>query len=419
MIRKVIDYLRRKQNITIEDLVVEICSSNMYYKYIAGTKNLSEKNLNLIKDRLGADNLTKEEVVAFKNDLDKITLNIMRFYASKKHFEKDIEPLLEIENQLLLNEELVIPYLIVKINYLFICSDKEEIINLFGLLENFMDKMTTTELLLYYNIKINISAYNESSIEEGVTSFIKLLEKNLYNKDYGTFLLSAVYYYLRLRNRIGALEMCEKAIELFQRDINVTGLVKTTNTKGILLIIEGKYQEALDLLLVNYDNCKKTSSEYELFICLANIVECSLETSKVDLSDKYFTTFIKKVNKLSDVGLIRTILNNVSVGLITTFDYYKKYEEIHSLIDLIKKYSCYDNIAVKKLVEYYDLKDMDEIVNYAVDELLPCIIGKAHFAYCRWLIDKCVLYYRNNRMYKKAVDVEIKYVKAFQEYYYF
>ena len=82
MIRKVIEYLRRKQNITIEDLVVEICSSNMYYKYINGTKNFSKKNLTLIKERLGADELTKEEIDEYKKDIDKVILKLMRYYSS-------------------------------------------------------------------------------------------------------------------------------------------------------------------------------------------------------------------------------------------------------------------------------------------------------------------------------------------------
>ena len=419
MLRKVIDYLRKKQNITIEDLVVEICSSTMYYKYLAGTKNLSEKNLDLIKDRLGADKLTKEEIQAFKKDLNKITLNIMKFYGSKNSFEKDIEPLIEIENQLILNEELIIPYLIVKINYLLGCSDTKEVDDLIELLKVFEPKMSIVEKLMCYRFRILLNEFKDNEIENYLLPYIQLLEHNIYNKDFGTFVLSATLYYMRLRNRIGAFRMVEKAIELFQRDINIIGIVKATNTKGMLLITEGKYQEALDILILNYDNCKKINAEYETLSCLANIIECSLETSNKDISDKYFSIFLKKLNKITDIELVKTILNHISVGLITTFDYYKKYDEINVLRDLIKKYQCFENIVVKKLYEYYELRSMDEIVEYATSELLPNIVGKAHFAYCRWLIDKCVLYYRNNRMYKKAADIEIEYVKVFQKYYYF
>ena len=419
MMRKVIDYLRRKQNITIEDLVVEICSSNMYYKYIAGTKNLSDKNLKLIKDRLGADDLTKEEVAEFKKDLDKITLNIMRFYASKKSFDKDIEPLLEIENQLILNEELIIPYLIVKINYLFVCSDTKDVNDLIELLSLFESKMTVTEKLLHYRMKTLMFIYNNSDITEIVDNYVRILENNLYDKDYGTFYLSASIYYMRLRNRTGSLKMIEVAIELFQRDVNIFGLVKATNTKGIFLASESKHQEALPLFLTNYDNCKKVNFKYEMFIALSNIIECYLESGNEQEALKYFSIFIKKINKIDDNELVKTVLNHITVGLITTFDYYKKYDKIKIMIDIIKNSGCKENVAVTKLVEYFELKDMDDIVSYAVNELLPCIVGKAHFAYCRWLIDKCVLYYRNNRMYKKAMDIEIKYVKVFQEYYYF
>lgn len=419
MMRKVIDYLRRKQNITIDDLVLEICSNNMYYKYISGMKNICNKKLSLIKERLGADEITKAEIDEIKNDLNKITFNIMRFYSSKEKFQKDMEPLIEIESQIILTEELIIPYLIAKINYLYVCSNKEEILSILDLLKSFESKMTTTEKLLYYYIRINIYSYNEISIENEVNDFIELLEKNLYNKDYGTFSLSTTLYYMRLRNRPGAFRMSEIAIELFQRDINIIGLVKAVNTKGILLASEGKHQEALPLFITNYDNCKKINAGYEMFICLSNIIESSLEVNNELQAEKYFTIFLKRINKIADKYLIRTILNNVSVGLLTTFDYYKKSESINALLSIIKKCGISENIEVLKLVEYFELKDMEEIVEYAVEELLPNIVGKAHFAYCRWLIDKCVLYYRNNRMYKKAVDVEIEYVKVFKEYYYF
>ena len=65
MLRKVIEYLRRKNKITVEDLVVEICSGNMYYKYISGAKNLSSKNLKLIKERIDVNDSVKEDLQQF------------------------------------------------------------------------------------------------------------------------------------------------------------------------------------------------------------------------------------------------------------------------------------------------------------------------------------------------------------------
>jgi transcriptional regulator with XRE-family HTH domain len=139
--RKVVEYLRKKNNLTIEDLVVEICSSTMYYKYLSGEKNMSEKNLTLIKERLGADIITKEEIEEFKIELNKIIYKLIRYYNSRKEFEEDFSSLLEIEPQLLLNEELIISYGIIKLNYYLVNSCINEGIIFSEILEDYYDKM--------------------------------------------------------------------------------------------------------------------------------------------------------------------------------------------------------------------------------------------------------------------------------------
>lgn len=418
MIRKVIEYLRKKNKITIEDLVVEICSSTMYYKYLSREKNLSKGKLIQIKERLGADELTKEEIAEFKKDLDKITLKIMRYYGSKDEFEKDISPLIELDTQLLLNEDLTIDYVLAKINYLLVISEIDEIISLLALLEDFLPVMTTTQKLMYYQNKILIMNYQKHDISTENEKFVNILDNNRYEKDYGCFHLSEAVYQIKFKNRAKALKFTELAIELFQRDINLVGIVKATNTECMMLGEERKYNVVLEKLLINYDNAKKINSEYEIFITLMNIIMAYLGLEDKINASRYWNILYKKFNLLANKNIRKVILNNISISLITNFEYYGLSNCLNQLIYLIEENKPLNNVAVMNLVEYNRIVSEEEKIIFIEKTLLPSIIGKTHFSYCKWILDTCIIYFTEKRMYKKAVEFETYYLKEFKEYYF-
>lgn len=418
MMRKVVEYLRRKQNITIEDLVVEICSSTMYYKYLSKEKNMSCKNLKLIKERLGADDLTKEEISEYRHDLDKIINNIMRYYISKEAFEKDILPLIELEPQLLLCDELCIDYIIAKINYLLLENDIEQISKLLALLEEFFEVMTVTQKLFFYQLKIFVYNYMKLDILDIVTNFELLLENNKYNKDYGKFYISLIYAYYKIKSREKANHSIEMALALFNRDVNIIGQIKVINMKAISLGDSRKYQEVLDLLIPNYKNAKQIGSTYEMFISLTNIITCFLGLNDFDSSIKYWQIFKNNINKLDNHSLIIYALNNSSINLFTNFDYYGLEHQLKELISILEKYNVSNNTSLTHLVEYYYISNEDMKIEYIEKVFLPTITGKAHFSYCKWILDTCIRYFKRKRMYKKAVDFETKYLEEFKKYYF-
>lgn len=418
MIRKVIEYLRKKNKITVEDLVVEICSGNMYYKYIAGTKNMSNKNLKLIKDRLGADDLTKDEIAEYKKDLNKITLKIMRYYSTKSELEKDVEPLIELEQQLILNEELFIDYIIVKLNYLIIKNEVLEINNLLDLLSEYFDNMTLINKLLYLKMVIGLKKYNIESIHTLCNDFDELLISNPYNSNFGCFYITQSLNYIKIKERAKALKAAEIATELFQRDMNLIGQVKALNSRVILLMENRKYHEALELLLINYDNAKKLGLDQELFISITNIICCYLAINNHEGAKKYWKLFKNKIDKYTDYEIIKFILNNSTIGILTNFEYYGLQEELEELIFIMNKYKPYDNMTVNNLLEYHLIEDVNEKIEFIEKELLSSLLGKAHFSYCKWLLDTCVNYYLDNRMYKKASNFETVFMEEFRKYYF-
>ena len=418
MMRKIIEYLRRKQNITIEDLVVEICSSTMYYKYLSKEKNLSSKNLKLIKERLGADDLTKEEIVEYKRDIDKVTNNILRYYISKDAFTKDIGPLIEIEAQLLLTEELCIDYIISKVNYLLLTNDIDEINKLLILVEEFIPVMNVTQRLFYYQLKIFYLNYKRENIKDILNEFAILLENNKYNKEYGKFHMSIALAYLKVKDREHALHSIETALSLFTRDLNLIGQVKATNMKAFMIGESRRYEDALELFLSSYKSAKQINFTYEMFVALTNIITAYFGIKDFDNVKKYWVFFQKHLRKESCQKIKECILNNTAINLFTNFDYFGMNDQLEELVQLLNDYNVTNNITLESLIKYYNIQDEDEKVKYIEDVLLPLVTGKAHFSYCKWILDKCVRYFSNNRMYKKAADFEMKYLLEFKKYYF-
>lgn len=418
MMRRVIEYLRRKQNITIDDLVVEICSSTMYYKYLSKEKNMSVKNLKLLKERLGADDLTKEEVQEFKKDLDKIIHNIMRYYISKEAFEKDIIPLIELEPQIMLCGELCIDYMIAKINFLFLENNLDEISKLLTLLEEFFSTMSVTQQLFYYQLKIFLSNYLKEDIKELVYNFSMLLDNNRYNKDYGKFHMSITLAYLKLKEREKASHALETSLSLFIRDLNLVGQVKTNNIKATIDCENRNYNKALEILLLNFKNSVQINYHAEVFNSLTNIISCYFGLNKKDNVIKYWNKLTKYIKKISDKKVVAAILNNNAISLFSNFEYFQMNEQLNELIDILETYNVNNNVLLENLINYYYINNEDEKIKYIEDVFLPLITGKAHFTYCKWVLDKCVRYYKQKRKYKKAVNFETKYLQEFKKYYF-
>lgn len=418
MIRKVIEYLRKKNKITVEDLVVEICSGNMYYKYIAGTKNMSNKNLKLIKDRLGADDLTKDEIAEYKKDLNKITLKIMRYYSTKSELEKDVEPLIELEQQLILNEELFIDYINIKLNYLLVSSNFEEIESLLSLLNEYYDEMSDINKLLYLKTQSFINVSYMKSVENESKNIDMILSHSPYNINYGSFYVTLALNYLNLKDRIKALKCSEIATELFQRDMNLVGQIKAANIKIMLLMENRKYKEALDLLLITYENCKNLKQNREMFISLFNIINCYLAINDKANAIKYWNIVKRKIVNVDDLELRRCFISNTSICLLTNFEYFELTTQLDELIDILNSYGPYDNITINNLLKYHSITDVDEKIEFIETELLSSLLGKAYFSYCKWLLDTCVNYYLDNRMYKKASNFETAFMEEFRKYYF-
>ena len=419
MIRKVIEYLRKKNKITVEDLVVEICSGNMYYKYIAGTKNMSNKNLKLIKDRLGADDLTKDEIAEYKKDLNKITLKIMRYYSTKSELEKDVEPLIELEQQLILNEELFIDYINIKLNYLLVSSNFEEIESLLSLLNEYYDEMSDINKLLYLKTQSFINVSYMKSVESESENIDMILSHSPYNINYGSFYVTLALNYLNLKDRVKALKCSEIATELFQRDMNLVGQIKAANIKIMLLMENRKYKEALDLLLITYENCKNLKQNREMFISLFNIINCYLAINDKTNAIKYWNIVKRKIVNIDDVDLKKYFINNTGICLLTNFEYFELTTQLDELIDMLNSYGPYDNIAINNLLKYHSINDVDEKIEFIETELLSSLLGKAYFSYCKWLLDTCVRHFKKKRMYKKAITFETVFMEEFRKYYFY
>ena len=158
---------------------------------------------------------------------------------------------------------------------------------------------------------------------------------------------------------------------------------------------------------------------HQLMLPLKNIICCYLALGDSNNAIKYWKKYLNRINKLEDKNLIKYSINNTTIGLLTNFEYFNMANELNELISLLKLHNTYDNKTVNKLVEYHALYDFDFKVNFIEKELLPSLLGKAHFSYCKWLLDTCVRYFKEKRMYKKDIDFETEYLELFRKYYFY
>ena len=112
MLRSIIEFFRREAGLSILDLTTDICSSSMYYFYIRG-ENLTPKKVQALKEVLGSDQLTEEEIAQFDHEisalideflgyrysLNALTMksNICLIIANKQCWKKAGNQLLDID----------------------------------------------------------------------------------------------------------------------------------------------------------------------------------------------------------------------------------------------------------------------------------------------------------------------------------
>ena len=156
----------------------------------------------------------------------------------------------------------------------------------------------------------------------------------------------------------------------------------------------------------------------EVFVSLTNIISCYLGLEDKKNARKYWKTFKKRLDQKNGDVIIKGVLNNSSVNLLTNFEYYSMNKELDELIEMLEFYEVRGNHVIDKLVEYYKINNNNERIAFIEKYLLPTLVGKVHFTYCKWMLDMCIIYFRENRKYKKATLFETEYLKQFKEYYF-
>ena len=114
----------------------------------------------------------------------------MRYYGSKKELVDDVEPLIELEPQLILNEELFIDYIIVKLNYLSVFNKISEIKCLVNLLSEYKNCMSSTNKLNYLKILVSVKKYDIESIDQETKDIEVILSACSYDKNLGCFYIT-------------------------------------------------------------------------------------------------------------------------------------------------------------------------------------------------------------------------------------
>lgn len=413
MIRNIIEYLRKKQEIPIIDFIIEVCSESMYYKYIAGDKNLSKEREIQLKDRLGADELTEEEVAEYKTELENIIDKMMKYSYTAEELTQTMIELEDVENQLLLCDQLVIDYLIIKMTKYFAPIYTKEYNEHLKLLESMQFYMDDFQLIHYHIYRVLSSLLTVEEKEREINQTLDIIYRFRNKTNFGQFYHNLALAALNNRKSILAYELIELAKDRYKIDVNIYGLIKAINVESYLLMEMDKIQEAILQLEENLERAKLAKCNYELGGILVNLMACySFQTSKKNMLSKYEE--LKQLIALNPEYM--QYEKKIPIVLICLISEECSEESAKFIEWLYTSYAYALDDLTKLIIKYVQTTNQDERIQLLEREILPVVEKNFSVTFYRFFLEEVASYYETKRMYKKACKYRTAYLNALRAY---
>lgn len=413
MLRNNIEYLRKKRNIPIIDLVCEVCSESMYYQYITGRKNLSKAKVKILKDTLGADELTHDEIDEYRTEFNQIIDKMMKYNFKQTEFLKRMQELKAQENQFILTDELVIDYLIIEILYSFCMEDTKAYTEELKLFESLIGKASNFQKLHYYQYQTLNRAIDANERLNYINKALDImaLMRNKINFGYFYYNFSVSALYAKQSNLM--FQNLELAEECFKNDICVYGLIKTINLKVIALMEIDKLDQAIILSKDNIERCKCAKAHFEEFTSLVNIASCYAYKNSSIFLKNYFDMIMRKLDKFPEY----INYGQHALSILSALCSCKLREEIKIVIPIIKTNCDFlGKETLKHFVHFVEIFDEDEKMQYLEDYLLPSSMETCTINFYRFAIEELIQYYERQRKYKKAYEYKKQYLDKLKEF---
>lgn len=416
MISRIIEYIRKKESISITELTLDVCSEAMYYKFIQGSRNLTEAKLLKIKERLGYVKLSMEEEEILIKELDSAFIRLQNIDIFKSEFYSLYSKFKDENYIYLLNERINKQYILLLSYYYFWKLDiKTGLLILNFLNDDDIETLPENIKLFYYSQLININYHDQRIREKYINKLKNTLDLIQDKTKYGYFYLQLAYSYVRMQKRTQAHEMCKKAEEILKLENNFIGILKEENMKATLLIDVQKYDEALNILLKNIENAKRLSCNQEVITSIAMIIYCcSIKHNHAGL--KYY--YNELINNL-ELYLSELQLSNLGLIILSALDIANLEKETKQWISIILTKIRLE--SVESIVnEYCDillLTDKFKQMHLIEKKILPIVQNNVGFYFRKYLYEKLINFYESEHMYKKTVEIQKEYLEVFKEYY--
>lgn len=413
MLRNIIEYLRKESSISTIDLTLDVCSLSMYYAYIKGYKQLSQEKLIIIKDRLGADQLSDLEVDEYNQELDEYGNYLCNMSYDVKNLLKYFDILQDYKVQMLLDERLIVKYLIVMIQFLIILEryeDFKKFLHLFSLVTEYLDK----EQMIYYYA---CATYEREISYDELLGRLYRIEKILSSlscesKYYGFVYLTLGKMYLRTHKHYHSRYFINQAIEYYRKRDCFCGIVSSKNVYALNLIVSNQVEEALNELAINIQRAKglnyleeiKTSKTYQL-ICYGLL-------NRVDEVVGHYQEIIDIFQKGSMPADYFRLL-----CIIGIFDKFKLRNEVQGLLKSFQPrlpepaHSIY-----REFLRAYSSEDEEEkriLFEKILDNYQDAYYG---FDWKNSIYSWLIKHYESTRCYKKIAEISKKYIDHLKKY---
>jgi len=150
----------------------------MYYFYIRGEKNLTPKKVQALKEVLGSDQLTEEEIAQFDHEISALIDEFLGYRYSLERFNDEVQYLLDYRKQAMLEEKLVINYLILITYHAIYNHDFALAHKYFDLFTGLMPYTDNSQQIHIYLLGVILKAYPKKKMFEVLQELDYLLQHN-------------------------------------------------------------------------------------------------------------------------------------------------------------------------------------------------------------------------------------------------
>lgn len=396
------EYLRKQEQIPVIDFTLDICSGSMYYSYLKEERNLSPDKIEALRDRLGVDHLDEDERKEYKEEIDEFIKKFIELDFDFEEFKERVEYLIDYEKQMLLEETLVVDYLIAVLwgRSVFGVDKKfEELLEILGSLKKLMNPF---QEICYLDCLLTFDYYHDPDKALDVLEVLRQKTETVEDNRLSTIYYSMGLKYYNLKKLLLSDYYLEKSLEMYRKMDNVIGILKSKNSLVSVYLVLKKYNTAVSMCESNVKLAKLINNRLELRIALTSLFNCY---HKLNEKEKAVETYKDAKEFIFDNrgGFATTGMFST---WITGLDYFEMDHEILEIINYIKQnVHDYDkNLLLNSIINYYTISSIDKKIEFIENEFLPIIHSKEPHGWDKFVYNKLIKYYTIKGKYKKAAQ---------------